>query len=133
MVRSLPADGDPVDAAKRARCERAEALSLLGVGSSAAAAAGDAAAARPAVLGQQPAQARPPAVVKDRLEVVCGRLAAAEEGRPIVLEGLRETKTTAQLAERLAAAEVRTLPLIATATTKDSWPANSERGQSAAS
>eukprot|EP01045_Picozoa_sp_COSAG04_P024103 COSAG04_NODE_2964_length_3339_cov_1.641358_1_plen_596_part_00 len=48
--------------------------------------------------------------VKDRLEIVCGRLAAAEEGRPIVLEGLRETKTTAQLAERLAAAEVRTLP-----------------------
>ena len=72
-------------------------------------------------------------VVKDRLEIVCGRLAAAEEGRPIVLEGLRETKTTAQLAERLAAAEVRTLPPIATATTKDSWPANSERGKSAAS
>ena len=64
MVRDPPVSGDPVDAAKRARCERAGALRLLGDESSAAAAddAAAAAAARPAALGQQPAQARPPAV-----------------------------------------------------------------------
>ena len=59
MVREPPVSGDPVGAAKRARCERAGALRLLGDDSSAA---GDAAAAaaRPAALSQQPAQ-RPPA------------------------------------------------------------------------
>ena len=36
MVRDPPVSGDPVGAAKRARCERAGALRLLGDGSSAA-------------------------------------------------------------------------------------------------
>ena len=46
MVREPPVSGDPVGAAKRARCERAGALRLLGDESSAAA-ADDAAAAKP--------------------------------------------------------------------------------------
>ena len=41
MVREPPVSGDPVGAAKRARCERAGALRLLGDESSAAAAAGE--------------------------------------------------------------------------------------------
>ena len=59
MVRDPPVSGDPVDAAKRARCERAGALRLLGDESSAAAAddAAAAAAARPAALGQHVAVA----------------------------------------------------------------------------
>ena len=60
MVREPPVSGDPVGAAKRARCERAGALRLLGDDSSAAGDAAAAAAARPAALSQQPAQ-RPPA------------------------------------------------------------------------
>ena len=59
-VREPPVSGDPVGAAKRARCERAGALRLLGDDSSAAGDAAAAAAARPAALSQQPAQ-RPPA------------------------------------------------------------------------
>ena len=47
MVREPPVSGDPVGAAKRARCERAGALRLLGDDSSAAGDAAAAAAARP--------------------------------------------------------------------------------------
>ena len=53
MVREPPVSGDPVGAAKRARCERAGALRLLGNDSSAAGDAAAAAAARPAAQDTQ--------------------------------------------------------------------------------